>query len=104
MDRKPTLFEEIFSVLKALEEQLAVSPNALTAIERDIIKEQLRSLYSDITIATTAVNRRDASGFGIMKVDDTNQITAFMEKPANIGIPTIESEATVKKNPAVFSL
>ena len=37
---------------------------------------------ADITIAAKAVNRFDASGFGIMKVDDTNKITAFMEKPA----------------------
>lgn len=37
---------------------------------------------ADVTIATTAVNREDASGFGIMKIDDTNKITEFMEKPA----------------------
>ena len=37
---------------------------------------------ADVTIATTAVNRRDASGFGIMKIDDANRITQFMEKPA----------------------
>ena len=37
---------------------------------------------ADITIAAKAVNRSDASGFGIMKVDDRNQITSFMEKPA----------------------
>jgi len=37
---------------------------------------------ADITIATTAVNRRDASGFGIMKIDDNHRITEFMEKPA----------------------
>ncbi|WP_428771134.1 glucose-1-phosphate adenylyltransferase [Treponema sp. HNW] len=37
---------------------------------------------AQITIATTAVNRSDASGFGIMKVDKTREITAFMEKPA----------------------
>lgn len=37
---------------------------------------------ADITIATTAVNRQDASGFGIMKIDSKNQITAFQEKPA----------------------
>ncbi|MDE6067546.1 MAG: glucose-1-phosphate adenylyltransferase, partial [Treponemataceae bacterium] len=36
---------------------------------------------ADVTIATTAVNRRDASGFGIMKIDDKNRITEFMEKP-----------------------
>ncbi|MBQ0051588.1 MAG: glucose-1-phosphate adenylyltransferase [Treponema sp.] len=37
---------------------------------------------ADITIATTAVNRRDASGFGIMQIDKKNKITAFQEKPA----------------------
>ncbi len=37
---------------------------------------------ADITIATTAVNRHDASGFGIMKIDNDHKITAFMEKPA----------------------
>lgn len=37
---------------------------------------------ADITIATTAVNRRDASGFGIMQIDKNQKITAFQEKPA----------------------
>ncbi|MCR5172062.1 MAG: glucose-1-phosphate adenylyltransferase [Treponema sp.] len=37
---------------------------------------------ADITIATTAVNRHDASGFGIMQIDSKNKITAFQEKPA----------------------
>ena len=36
---------------------------------------------ADITIACTAVNRRDASGFGIMRIDAESKITAFMEKP-----------------------
>lgn len=36
---------------------------------------------ADITIATTAVNRQDASGFGIMKIDGDNRITEFREKP-----------------------
>lgn len=36
---------------------------------------------ADVTIATTAVSRKDASGFGIMKIDEQNRITAFMEKP-----------------------
>ena len=37
---------------------------------------------ADITIATTSVTREDASGFGIMKIDKKQRITAFMEKPA----------------------
>ena len=37
---------------------------------------------ADITIATTCVNREDASGFGIMRIDREHRISAFMEKPA----------------------
>lgn len=48
---------------------------------KDFMKEHLDS-GADITIAAKAVNREDASGFGIMKVDNTNRITEFMEKPA----------------------
>ena len=36
---------------------------------------------AEITIATTAVNRHDASGFGIMKIDENSQVKEFMEKP-----------------------
>lgn len=36
---------------------------------------------ANITIAATAVNRKDATGFGIMKIDSENNIKEFMEKP-----------------------
>ena len=36
---------------------------------------------AEVTIATTAVNRHDASGFGIMKIDENNNVVEFMEKP-----------------------
>jgi len=36
---------------------------------------------AEITIATTAVNRHDASGFGIMQIDGKSQVKKFMEKP-----------------------
>ncbi len=44
------------------------------------MNEHIRS-GADVTIATTAVNRRDASGFGIMKIDENNRVKEFMEKP-----------------------
>ena len=48
---------------------------------RDFFESHLNSGAS-ISIATTAVNRQDASRFGIVKTDDTNRITGFKEKPA----------------------
>ncbi len=44
------------------------------------MNEHIRS-GAEITIATTAVNRHDASGFGIMKIDEQNRVKEFMEKP-----------------------
>ena len=51
---------------------------------------------AEITIATTAVNRKDASGFGIMKIDENSQVKEFMEKPKpdmNIDAWKIPAEA-----------
>lgn len=36
----------------------------------------------DITIATIPVNKKDATGFGILKSDEENNITSFIEKPS----------------------
>lgn len=36
---------------------------------------------ADVTIATTAVNRQDAKGFGILQIDDKHKIKNFVEKP-----------------------
>ena len=47
---------------------------------RAFMNEHIRS-GADVTIATTAVNRHDASGFGIMKIDGENRVKEFMEKP-----------------------
>ena len=38
---------------------------------------------ADVTVACMEVPRREASGFGVMAVDDQDQITAFVEKPAD---------------------
>ena len=48
---------------------------------KDFMDSHIKS-GADITIATTAVNRHDASGFGIMQIDKNQKITAFQEKPA----------------------
>lgn len=48
---------------------------------RDFFDSHIRSGAS-ISVATTPVNRTDASRFGIVKTDETNRITEFKEKPA----------------------
>lgn len=47
-----------------------------------------------ISIATIPVNAKEATSFGILKADDTNQITSFIEKPAAELLPDWTSEVS----------
>jgi glucose-1-phosphate adenylyltransferase len=47
---------------------------------------------ADISIATIPVNAHDASDFGILKSDENNLITSFIEKPNNELLPEWKSE------------
>lgn len=46
---------------------------------------------ADLTIATIPVDRRDAPGFGIMKVNEENNIDSFIEKPKDDMLDAWES-------------
>ena len=46
---------------------------------------------ADISIATIPVAKREATEFGILKTDDKNNITSFIEKPAEELLPDWES-------------
>ncbi len=47
---------------------------------------------AEISIATIPVNARDASDFGILKADENNLITSFIEKPKKELLPEWKSE------------
>ncbi|GAB4495440.1 MAG: glucose-1-phosphate adenylyltransferase [Saprospiraceae bacterium] len=59
---------------------------------------------ADITIACLPVDARDATGFGIMKVDENGYITRFIEKPSVEELPNWASEVSPlnKKRGRVF--
>lgn len=46
----------------------------------------------EITIATIPVTGKEATGFGILKSDESNEITAFIEKPSKELLPDWASE------------
>lgn len=48
----------------------------------------------DITIATIPVNANDATGFGILKSNDENQIVSFIEKPSSDLLPEWSSDVS----------
>ncbi|MFM2372182.1 MAG: hypothetical protein RIS85_1904 [Pseudomonadota bacterium] len=58
---------------------------------------------ADVTIGCLVVPRMEATGFGVMAVDKSDTITAFVEKPANPpGIPGDESMALASMGIYVF--
>ena len=52
---------------------------------RDIVLDHAAS-KADLTIATIPVGREDAKGFGIMQIDDKQQIVRFEEKPKDAAL------------------
>ncbi len=50
----------------------------------------------DITIATIPVNAKDAPGFGILKSDESGNITSFIEKPSTDLLVDWKSETSEK--------
>jgi glucose-1-phosphate adenylyltransferase len=48
----------------------------------DMLKSHMDS-KAEITIGTYPVNAKDATSFGILKSDDNNSITSFIEKPSS---------------------
>jgi len=49
---------------------------------RKIIAEHMES-GADLTVATIPVQRKDAQGLGIMQINESGQITRFVEKPGD---------------------
>ncbi len=59
---------------------------------------------ADVTVCSIAVPRLEATGFGVMKVDETGRIVDFVEKPADPpGIPDRPDMALASMGIYVFS-
>jgi glucose-1-phosphate adenylyltransferase len=60
---------------------------------KDMIEKHKKS-GAKISIATYPVNARDATSFGLLKTDDNNMITSFIEKPSIDLLPAWTSEVS----------
>jgi glucose-1-phosphate adenylyltransferase len=59
----------------------------------DMIEHHEKS-GADISIATIPVTAKDATGFGILKTDEDNYITSFIEKPKAAALEGWDSEVS----------
>lgn len=70
---------------------LILSGDQLYQMDLEAFCKQHADSDSDLTIATIPVPARDASGFGIMKVNEEGIIERFIEKPSQDLLPEWES-------------
>lgn len=52
-------------------------------MDYEVMLQQHVEMRADVTVACIAVPRQEASGFGVMHVDETGLIVDFVEKPAD---------------------
>ncbi|NOR29191.1 MAG: glucose-1-phosphate adenylyltransferase [Lutibacter sp.] len=77
---------------------LILSGDQLYQMDYDeMIKKHIKS-NAKISIATIPVNAKDATSFGILKTNEENDITSFIEKPAAELLPDWTSEVSEQMN------
>jgi len=87
---------------------IVLSGDQLYQMDLNVILDKHRALGADLTVATIPVNERDAGGFGIMKVNEEDEIINFIEKPDKEVLPDWKSplseEHTSKGNHFLASM
>lgn len=73
---------------------LILSGDQLYQMDYDKMIEAHEENGAEISIATIPVNAKDATGFGILKADDNNIITSFIEKPDASLLPEWTSDVS----------
>ncbi len=77
---------------------LILSGDQLYQMDYNLMVEQHVKSDSKISIATIPVNAKDATSFGILKSDDQNEVTSFIEKPDASLLPDWTSEVSEEMN------
>ena len=73
---------------------LILSGDQLYQMDYNKMVEQHVKSKAEISIATIPVNAKDATSFGILKSDDKNVVTSFIEKPEEKLLPDWTSEVS----------
>jgi len=65
------------------EYMLILAGDHIYKMDFELMLRQHYIMQADVTVACMEVPRMQATGFGVMAVDENDQITAFIEKPAD---------------------
>jgi len=75
---------------------LILSGDQLYQMDFDHMIADHEAKGAEISIATIPVNQADSEGFGILKTDESQMITSFIEKPKNDMLPGWDSEVSAE--------
>lgn len=73
---------------------LILSGDQLYQMDYDLMIDAHEKSGAEISIGTIPVNAKDATSFGILKADDNNVVTSFIEKPDANLLPDWTSEVS----------
>ena len=73
---------------------LILSGDQLYQMDYNLMLSQHEEAKAEISIATIPVNAKEATSFGILKSDDKNEITSFIEKPEAKLLPDWTSDVS----------
>ncbi len=83
---------------------LILAGDHIYKMDYEIMLQQHVDQDADVTVGCLTVPRKEATAFGVMHVDDNDQITQFLEKPADPpGIPGDEKNALASMGIYVFN-
>lgn len=76
------------------EEILILSGDHLYRMDYRLFVQRHRETGADITLSVLPVDQKRASGFGILKLDDTGRVTSFVEKPKGAALESMQVDTT----------
>nr|WP_319246395.1 glucose-1-phosphate adenylyltransferase [uncultured Celeribacter sp.] len=83
---------------------LILAGDHIYKMDYEIMIQQHVDTKADVTVGCLTVDRKQASAFGVMAVDEKDRITSFLEKPADPpGIPGDEKHALASMGIYVFN-
>jgi glucose-1-phosphate adenylyltransferase len=78
-----------------VDEYLILSGDHLYRMDYSQFIHRHRETNADITLSVVPIDERRASGFGVMKIDDTGRIIDFYEKPKGPALQQMRVDTTI---------
>ena len=93
-------------------EYLILSGDQLYRMDYSKFVERHRSSNADITVSVLPMDKRRASSFGVLKIDESGKITDFKEKPTGSELDSMQVDTTTlgldadaaRRNPYIASM